>query len=180
MSRKLLVTFLLVFIISFTAFNFAYAFVKLENSWKFSDVSNLKVIVKDSASDSTVYKYMIWSKYKESPIRFKSTSDKNKANIVFMGVDKYAPHKLGDENTLALTYNIKKNRKRVVFYKPWFSETDLHKAETSIHEMGHALGLAHTQDKNVKKSIMRAVGFNNKCKLYRDDIRGIKSLYKKK
>ena len=46
----------------------------------------------------------------------------------------------------------------------------------AVHEIGHALGLGHS---NVKGSVMWPTASRGTPKLHRDDIAGIKSLYGK-
>ena len=46
-----------------------------------------------------------------------------------------------------------------------------------VHEFGHQLGLAHTQTANNKKSVMRALGFNNKAYPLSDGKNGINKIY---
>lgn len=66
----------------------------------------------------------------------------------------------------------------ITFNKKWKTELNKTKrTETAVHEVGHALGLAHTQEKNNSKAVMRALGFNNKTVPLSDDLAGIKKKY---
>ncbi|EKP7339232.1 matrixin family metalloprotease [Listeria monocytogenes] len=57
------------------------------------------------------------------------------------------------------------------------STTGVKAKETAAHEVGHALGLKHTQSKNNKNSLMRQFGFNNKDWALSDDKAGIAKKY---
>ena len=46
-----------------------------------------------------------------------------------------------------------------------------------MHEVGHALGLSHTQASNNSISVMRETGFNGKAYPLSDDIAGISAIY---
>ena len=62
-------------------------------------------------------------------------------------------------------------------YKSWKGLDQTRRRETAVHEVGHALGLDHTQTKNNSISVMRTKGFNDKDWPLQDDIDGIKALY---
>ncbi|MEK5486716.1 matrixin family metalloprotease [Lysinibacillus sp. FSL M8-0355] len=80
--------------------------------------------------------------------------------------DAYATHRNGS-STLS----------NITMYKSWKGLDQTRRRETAVHEVGHALGLDHTQTKNNSISVMRTKGFNDKDWPLQDDIDGIKALY---
>lgn len=80
--------------------------------------------------------------------------------------DAYATHRNGS-STLS----------NITFYKSWKSLSQIKRRETAVHEVGHALGLDHTQTKNNSISVMRKRGFNNKDYPLKDDLNGINAIY---
>ena len=65
----------------------------------------------------------------------------------------------------------------VTFYQRFLSATYSNQSEIVVHEVGHALGLAHCASSDVKKSVMREYGFNGKAYPLSDDKAGIATLY---
>lgn len=65
----------------------------------------------------------------------------------------------------------------IIIYKAWFELTETQERETIVHEVGHALGLAHTQKENDSIAVMRQYNFNNKDYPLSDDKAGIARLY---
>jgi hypothetical protein len=66
---------------------------------------------------------------------------------------------------------------RIVLWKSFKGLSSTRKKETVCHEVGHALGLAHTQSSNNSKAVMRALDFNDKPYPLSDDLAGIAKLY---
>lgn len=65
----------------------------------------------------------------------------------------------------------------ITLYNSYTSASPENRAETIVHEVGHALGLAHCQTEKNDISVMRTYGFNNKAYPLSDDIEGITALY---
>ncbi|WP_368915885.1 matrixin family metalloprotease [Exiguobacterium acetylicum] len=65
----------------------------------------------------------------------------------------------------------------IIVYKKWHELSDKQERETIVHEVGHALGLNHTQGPNESISVMRAYEFNNKDYPLSDDKKGIAKRY---
>jgi len=78
--------------------------------------------------------------------------------------DSYATHRDGS------SFN-----SNITIYKSWKELNQTQRRETTVHEVGHALGLDHTQDSNNSVSVMRKKDFNNKDWPLKDD--GINYLY---
>ena len=65
----------------------------------------------------------------------------------------------------------------ITLYKPFVNLSTSNKQETIVHEVGHALGLAHCQSNKNSVSVMRESGFNNKAYPLSDDYAGISYIY---
>lgn len=66
---------------------------------------------------------------------------------------------------------------KILLYKGWTKLSASDKKETVVHEVGHELGLAHTQHKNDTKAVMRETNFNKKPYPLSDDKAGIAKKY---
>lgn len=82
-----------------------------------------------------------------------------------------------DSGAYAITYSYSSDNHSIVFYHAWQIASESVQNETIVHEVGHALGLAHTQPINDENSVMREYGFNNKAYPLSDDKEGIAALY---
>lgn len=58
-----------------------------------------------------------------------------------------------------------------------FKKETKYRNETVVHEVGHALGLSHTQSSNNSISVMRELNFNNKAYPLSDDKKGMSAKY---
>jgi hypothetical protein len=62
----------------------------------------------------------------------------------------------------------------ITFWKSFDKLSYVEKQETAVHEVGHALGLDHS---NVTQAVMRSAGFNNSKYPYVDDYNGLQAIY---
>ena len=69
------------------------------------------------------------------------------------------------------------NSHTITFHASFQNKSNAQKQETIVHEVGHALGLAHCQSAKNTISVMRASGFNNKAYPLSDDYQGIGYIY---
>ena len=87
----------------------------------------------------------------------------------------------GDLNTstgyYAVCYHQNNDSHTITIYQLYTSLDSVEQHETIVHEVGHALGLAHCQAIYNSVSVMRANGFNDVPHPLSDDIAGIATLY---
>ncbi|MEC1180532.1 hypothetical protein P9B03_18885 [Metasolibacillus meyeri] len=113
--------------------------------------------------------FSAWNNY-TSKVKFTKEVDIT-GNVNFDYVDSnygdaYATHRNGS----SLVSNI-------TIYKSWKGLSPTQRRETTVHEVGHALGLDYTQPSNNSISVMRKTGFNDKDWPLKDDLDGINALY---
>lgn len=65
----------------------------------------------------------------------------------------------------------------IILWSGWNNLSSSDKKETVVHEVGHELGLDHTQTENNSIAVMRAKGFNGKAYPLSDDKAGISAKY---
>lgn len=105
-----------------------------------------------------------------SGINIITTSSSTYANIT----QSYSSESNG---TYGVTYYKSASKKEIVYYKSFYNASTSVKYETIVHEVGHTLGLSHTQSANADIAVMRATGFNGKAYPLSDDKSGIAAIY---
>lgn len=141
------------------------------NGYKLSNPDNVKIYTSTTAGawTQTIQNYAKkWNNCSEITVKIGSLDD---CNVVLNG------NYTVDNGTYGVTSHISDNKHSITFYKAFATTSSINQKETVVHEMGHALGLAHCQSSKVQKSVMRATGFNEKAKPLSDDISGISNLY---
>lgn len=144
----------------------------LVQAWKLDDPQNVKV------SFSTTV-----GQYRSRLITYFSTWESycSEINIVttFSGTENiYVYGDWSVDNGSFATVNVHtSNEKVITFWAGFAGATTAEQNEIIVHEMGHALGLAHCDSDDMSISVMRSKGFNNKARPLADDIEGISALY---
>lgn len=82
-----------------------------------------------------------------------------------------------DRGAYGISYYGNSSYTQIVYYRAFKNASEIVKNETVVHEVGHALGLSHTQSANNSRSVMRATGFNYKPYPLSDDKAGILAKY---
>ncbi|WP_461202719.1 matrixin family metalloprotease [Enterococcus sp. N342-3-1-2] len=82
-----------------------------------------------------------------------------------------------DNGTYGVCYYNTNSESDIRYYKAFINANTATRNETVVHEVGHAIGLSHTQEKNNSIAVMRALGFNNKAYPLSDDKSGMNKKY---
>lgn len=143
------------------------------NGWKLSKPTNVRCYVTSNTQGyiSSIYSFAsIWSSYCKE-VKFVSVGAQG--NITIDG-------NLGvDNGTYAVCKHNSNDSHTITLYYGYTTASSVEQHETIVHEVGHALGLAHCETVNNENSVMRALGFNNKPYPLSDDREGISHLYGK-
>lgn len=135
-------------------------------------VTNPKnVTIYNMSSTSGYSAISYYSKWTSTRIKFATFNNGLSSDIVSSVVNT-------DNGTYGVTTPKGIGKFTIVYYRDFINTSLAWQRETVVHEVGHALGLGHTQTANESKSVMRAQKFNNKAYPLSDDIAGIKAIYK--
>lgn len=146
----------------------AYVF----NGYKMSNPQNVKMYTSPSVSAYTQLVQNYAKRWNDcSEISLNTAGNTGDYNIKFCGEYNI------DNQTYGVTAHKSNNSHIITFYNSFAQAEVTIKRETVVHEVGHALGLAHCQEEKNGVSVMRRLGFNGKAKPLSDDIAGIRELY---
>ena len=144
-----LIAIILTFCFSFRTYAYEY------NGWVFSNPLNITYSISSSAAPyiNNISSYSTkWNNMPEINI---SLSENGNGNIVFTG--DFATN----TGAYAITYHYSNTSHYICLYMDFSSLSEVRKNETIVHEVGHALGLAHCAVAYNNISVMRATGFND-------------------
>ncbi|EGO8312543.1 matrixin family metalloprotease [Enterococcus faecalis] len=82
-----------------------------------------------------------------------------------------------DNGNYGVCYYNTTTQSDIRYYRAFINAGTSVRNETVVHEVGHAIGLSHTQSSNNAKAVMRALGFNNKAYPLSDDKAGMNKKY---
>ena len=82
-----------------------------------------------------------------------------------------------DNGTYGVCYYNTSRESDIRYYRLFKNASPAVRNETVVHEVGHAIGLRHTQTVNDANAVMREFGFNNIAAPLSDDKAGINAKY---
>ncbi|WP_455684923.1 matrixin family metalloprotease [Thomasclavelia sp.] len=139
--------------------------------WKSGVSKPTNVTIYNMSSTSGYSAISYYSKWTSAGIKFATFNNGLSSDIVSSVVNQ-------DNGTYGVTTYKSIGKFTIVYYRAFVQTSLAWQRETVVHEVGHALGLGHTQSSNEPISVMRALGFNNKAYPLNDDILGIRAKYK--
>lgn len=166
-SKKIFISFLIT-LLTLTNFSITHAYELTDSAFPPSIKGKLKYYIYNAASGYNIGTYT--EKWNNNYGINLSPGDMASANIK-IDMDPI------DNGAYGISYLDSILYKRIIFYKPFIDTSTAYRNETIVHEVGHTLGLHHTQKENNEISVMRSHGFNNKAYPLSDDLNGIKYLY---
>lgn len=141
------------------------------NGWILSDPKDIKFLLSNMVGPYSANVMNYAPTWEDKCPEIEMSTNNSTYQILF-----YADYTV-DNGTYATTYHHNDNYHTITFYKAFTSTSDLYRNETIVHEVGHALGLAHCDVADNNVSVMRAEGVNGKAYPLADDMKGIAALY---